>query len=333
MTKKRGWLTGKFAPLHAGHINFIQQAATLCDELTVVLSHNANRFDDPKLALKTRLLYLRQTFKDIPHIKITFVDETDIPEYPNGWAEWAQLVKDEIGEDFTFVFSSEEHDLPGYAGHFPGQIVCLVDPDRAQVPISGTEIRANPGKHWSMMPSLVRQQYLKKVCIVGQESTGKSTLTKYLAKHFQTSWVEEYGRTFCEQDLCGDEFLLKFDDYGLIAARRYEMELQAAKSANRVLFSDTNAAVTNYFCGLYEKRFNQMVTEYEKLEDYDLIIFLEADVPWVDDGLRRNPHSDANNNMLLDGLHYRYRDKVVKISGTYHQRLTRSIELVEELLQ
>ena len=85
--KKRGWLTGKFAPLHAGHINFIQQAATLCDELTVVLSHNANRFDDPKLALKTRLLYLRQTFKDIPHIKITFVDETDVPEYPNGWAE------------------------------------------------------------------------------------------------------------------------------------------------------------------------------------------------------------------------------------------------------
>lgn len=332
--KKRGWLTGKFAPLHAGHINFIQQAATLCDELTVVLSHNANRFDDPKLALKTRLLYLRQTFKDIPHIKITFVDETDVPEYPNGWAEWAALIKDEIGEDFQYIFSSEAHDWEGYNQHFPAQTVKLIDCARRQVPISGTEIRANPSKHWSMMPSLVRQQYLKKVCIVGQESTGKSTLTKYLAKHFQTSWVEEYGRTFCEQDLCGDEFLLKFDDYGLIAARRYEMELQAAKSANRVLFSDTNAVVTNYFCVLYEERCNNIVSEYEKLEDYDLIIFLEADVPWVDDGLRRNPHSAENNDLQYRMMADAYgHDKIHIIRGNYHQRLTRSIELVEELLQ
>lgn len=333
MTKKRGWLTGKFAPLHAGHTNFIQQAATLCDELTVVLSHNANRFDDPKLALKTRLLYLRQTFKDIPHIKITFVDETDAPEYPNGWAEWAALIKGEIGEDFQVIFTSEEDDVSGYNDHF-GTSVHVIDSERRQVPISGTEIRANPGKHWSMMPSLVRQQYLKKVCIVGQESTGKSTLTKYLAKHFQTSWVEEYGRTFCEQDLCGDEFLLKFDDYGLIAARRYEMELQAAKSANRVLFSDTNAAVTNYFCVLYEGRPNEIVTQFSALEKYDLIIFLEADVDWVDDGLRRNPHNRDNDLLQLNIMEALYgQDKIVRVSGTYHQRLTTAIELVEELLQ
>lgn len=332
--KTKGWLTGKFAPLHAGHINFIQQAATLCDELTVVLSHNANRFDDPKLALKTRLLYLRQTFKDIPHIKVIYVDETKVPEYPNGWAEWAALIKAEIGTDFQMIFSSEEHDLPGYAEHFPGQVVCLVDPDRSQVNISGTEIRTNPAKHWSMMPSIVRQQYLKKVCIVGQESTGKSTLTKYLAKHFQTSWVEEYGRTFCEQDLCGDESLLKFDDYGLIAARRYEMELQAAKSANRVLFSDTNAVVTNYFCVLYEKKRNLLVEQFENLEDYDLIIYLEADVDWVADGLRRNPHSASNDFLQFDLLNRRYgRDKIVRIGGNYHQRLTTAIKLVEELLK
>lgn len=330
----KGWLTGKFAPLHAGHINFIQQAATLCDELTVVLSHNANRFDDPKLALKTRLLYLRQTFKDIPHIKVVFIDETEVPEYPNGWAEWATLIKIEIGTDFQRIFTSERGDIVGYNHHFPSQDVCLVDPDRSQVNISGTEIRANPAKHWSMMPSIVRQQYLKKVCIVGQESTGKSTLTKYLAKHFQTSWVEEYGRTFCEQDLCGDEFLLKYDDYGLIAARRYEMELQAAKSANRVLFSDTNAVVTNYFCILYEDRANLMVGEYIDLEEYDLILFLEADVNWVADGLRRNPHSEENGDLQYTLMKARYgEDKIVRIGGNYHQRLTTAINLVQEILK
>ena len=330
--KVKGWLTGKFAPLHAGHINLIQQAATQCDELTVVLSHNANRFSDPKLELKNRLIWLRQAFRDLSHIKITWVDETGIPEYPNGWDEWAELIKDKIGTDFQVIFTSEEGDVQQYRDHFKASVT-VIDSQRLMVPISGTEIRADPNKHWGMMTSGVRQQYLKKVCVCGQESTGKSTLTKYLAKFFQTAWVEEYGRTFCEVDLCGDEFLLRFNDYGLIAARRYEMELQAAKVANRVLFADTNAVVTNYFCWLYEKRLNDLVTQYENLEDYDLILFLEADVDWVDDGLRRNPHSEKNNNFQLDALTMRYgKKKIIRISGNYHERLMKAIEAVKEIL-
>ena len=330
--KVKGWLTGKFAPLHAGHINLIQQAATQCDELTVVLSHNANRFSDPKLELKNRLIWLRQAFRDLSHIKITWVDETGIPEYPNGWGEWAELIKDKIGTDFQVIFTSEEVDVQQYRDHFKASVT-VIDSQRLMVPISGTEIRADPNKHWGMMTSGVRQQYLKKVCICGQESTGKSTLTKYLAKFFQTAWVEEYGRTFCEVDLCGDEFLLRFNDYGLIAARRYEMELQAAKVANRVLFADTNAVVTNYFCKLYEGKTNRLVCEYEDLEEYDLILFLEADVEWVDDGLRRNPHSNCNNSLQLNALIERYGDeKIIRIGGNYHERLMKAIEAVKEIV-
>ena len=330
--KVSGWLTGKFAPLHAGHINLIQQAATQCDELTVVLSHNASRFDDPKLELKNRLIWLRQAFRDLSHIKITWVDETGIPEYPNGWAEWAELIKDKIGTDFQVIFTSEEGDVQQYRDHFKASVT-VIDSQRLMVPISGTEIRADPNKHWGMMTSGVRQQYLKKVCVCGQESTGKSTLTKYLAKFFQTAWVEEYGRTFCEVDLCGDEFLLRFNDYGLIAARRYEMELQAAKVANRVLFADTNAVVTNYFCQLYEGEKNYLASCYEDLEEYDLILFLEADVDWVDDGLRRNPHSNCNNSLQLNALIERYGDeKIIRIGGNYHERLMKAIEAVKEIV-
>ena len=333
MSHTKGWLTGKFAPLHAGHINLIQQAATQCDELTVVLSHSAKRFDDPKLELKNRLIWLRQAFRDLPHIKVVWIDETDIPEYPNGWAEWAQLVKNKIGDDFDYVFTSELNDIGGYHQHFNIKTVKVIDAGRLIVPISGTEIRNDPKKHWGMMTSGVRQQYLKKVCICGQESTGKSTLTKYLAKFFQTSWVEEYGRTFCEVDLCGDEFLLRFNDYGLIAARRYEMELQAAKVANRVMFADTNAVVTNYFCRLYEGEKNHLVSCYEDLEEYDLILFLEADVKWVDDGLRRNPHTERNNSLQLDALIERYGEKkIIRIGGNYHQRMMTAIAAVQEII-
>lgn len=330
-----GFVTTKAAPLHAGHIWLITQAATQCDILYVVLSHDGKRFDNPALSLKNRKLWLLETFKDIPHIRVVHVDETEMQPYPNGWDEWSVAVINEINEPhIDYIFTSEAKDLAGYNKWFPGTKVIMVDADRTHVPITGTMVRNEPMRHWSFMPSVVREQFLKRVCIIGTESCGKTTLTKMLAKHFQTSWVEEYGRTFCEQDLCGDEFLLKYYDYGLIAARRYEMELQAAKSANRVLFSDTNAVVTNYFCILYEDRANLMVGEYIELEEYDLILFLEADVNWVADGLRRNPHSEENGDLQYTLMKARYgEDKIVRIGGNYHQRLTTAINLVQEILK
>ncbi len=331
-----GFLTLKAAPLHAGHIYLISQAATQVDKLYVVLSHNDNLFEDPVLSLKNRVLWLKSTFRDIPHIKVIHINETNIPAYPNGWAPWSELVKNALpGIAIEKIFTSEPRDLAGYNKYWPGTQVVVVDSNRTRVPISGTEIRKAPMKHWSYMPTAVRQQFLKRVCIIGTESVGKSTLTKLLAKHFQTSWVEEYGRTYCETELFGDESLLRFDDYGTIAARRWQDELLAAKSANRVLFADTNALITNYYCKLYEGRTNPLVTEYEHIENYDLILFLTDDVPWVADGLRINSDRDRTRPILeayLTEVKPDYRDKVRYVSGNYQERFNLAVTLIEDLL-
>lgn len=333
----KGWLTGKFCMLHMGHIHLINQAATLCDELTVVVSQNDKRFSDPRLALPKRIHWLKTIYKDLPHVKITFVNETDVPEYPNGWQQWSDLIKGKIGTDFDFIFSSETGDEENYNKYFPNQKVVLVDPTRSHVNISATKIRSDLTQNWGMMPSVVRKDFLMKVCIIGTESCGKSTLTKMLAKHYQTSWVEEYGRTFCEQDLCGDEGLLTLHDYGTIAARRWEMEQEASRTANRVLFCDTSALSTNYFCVLYERTTNDLVSEYENLENYDLILWLDSDVKWVDDGLRKNPdreHTDSLFSYCVQEYKCRHpKAKIEKISGNYNQRLTKAIELVDNMLQ
>lgn len=44
------------------------------------------------------------------------------------------------------------------------------------------------------------------------ESCGKSTLTKNLAKIYNITFVEEYGRTVCE-DLGGCDGIITDDDY------------------------------------------------------------------------------------------------------------------------
>lgn len=332
-----GFLTGKFAPLHTGHIYFISKAATMVDKLYVVLSYDGKRFqDDPRLSLKNRLLWLKTTFKDLPHIKIVYVDETNCSPYPDGWHEWSMLVKRAIPHrigDITKIFSSEPEYTEGFNKYWPNAEHVIVDAERKEVNISATEIRANPFKFWSYMPSIVRQHYVKKVCIIGTESCGKTTLTKYLSKIYQTSWVEEYGRKFCEQDMCMDESLLQYDDYALIAARRYEDELQATKTANKILFADTNAFITNFYCRLYEGSFHPMVDEYEALEKYDLTLVLASDVEWVADGLRINKERSKTDDLLAKMLSMSRSEnlgKLMHISGTYSERLEKAIKIIDE---
>lgn len=332
-----GFLTGKFAPLHTGHIYFISKAATMVDKLYVVLSYDGKRFqDDPRLSLKNRLLWLKTTFKDLPHIKIVYVDETNCSPYPDGWHEWSMLVKRAIPHrigDITKIFSSEPEYTEGFNKYWPEAEHVVVDAERKEVNISATEIRANPFKFWSYMPSIVRQHYVKKVCIIGTESCGKTTLTKYLSKIYQTSWVEEYGRKFCEQDMCMDESLLQYDDYALIAARRYEDELQATKTANKILFADTNAFITNFYCRLYEGSFHPMVDEYEALEKYDLTLVLASDVEWVADGLRINKERSKTDDLLAKMLSMSRSEnlgKLMYISGTYSERLEKAIKIIDE---
>lgn len=335
---ENGWLTGKFAMPHLGHIHHIHMAATRVKNLYVVVSQNDNRFEDPRLSLRNRVLWMRTIFKDMPHIHILHVDETNVPEYPNGWEHWSKLVKEALPKiTFDVVFTSEEQDVSDYTKYFAGHTLSVVvnDAKRIEVPISATAIRKDIYRHWSYMPSVVRKDFATKICIVGTESVGKTSLTKMLAKFFRTSWVEEYGRTYCEQKLCMDETLLTFDDYGHIAAKRFEMEQDALACANQVMFADTAALSTNFFCLMYEGRENPLATAYAELEQYDAFIYLTDDVEWVADGLRKNTDRDYTRRLfhtMLENYAKRKGTELHVVSGDYNQRLCKSIDVVKSIM-
>lgn len=339
-----GVITGKFAPLHTGHIYAITEAATQVDTLYVVLSYDQKFVDSlpenlqSKLTMKKRLLWLKRTFQNLDHIKIICVDETNIKSYPDGVEDWCKLVTEKLAFAGCFKIDKWFSSEPEYSWWIEKYFNCknhLIDSERSAFNISATEIRNNPYKYWQYLPSIVRKEFLLKVCLIGMESCGKTSLTKILAKLFNTSWVEEYGRKYCEQQMCMDESLLSFEDYGLIASNRYYEELEAASTANQVLFVDTNAFITQYYCELYEGRSHPLVDAYICQEEYDIILHLEADVPWVDDGLRIN--SDRNKtsklfNKMLDQYNIVEDNDYYKISGDYKQRLDKAIEIVKNKL-
>jgi HTH-type transcriptional regulator, transcriptional repressor of NAD biosynthesis genes len=343
--KTTGVITGKFAPLHSGHIYAITQAATQVDKLYVILSFDQKLVDKQpdklreKLSLKKRILWLKTTFKNMNHIEVIYVDETNIEPYPKGVRDWCALVKDKLSQTHCYKIDKWFSSEPEYSWWIEKHFGCnniIIDNKRVNFNISATEIRENPYKHWQYLPSIVRKEFLLKVCLIGTESCGKSTLTKYLAKMFNTSWVEEFGRTYCEQDLCMDETLLSFEDYGVIASNRHYQEKEGEKTANKVLFVDTNAFITQYYCNLYEGKKHPLVDAYIKEENYDVIIHLEDDVAWVADGLRLNSDREITHKIfdkMLDEYNIKEASSYHRVSGDYNERLNTVVKIIQSFLK
>jgi HTH-type transcriptional repressor of NAD biosynthesis genes len=348
-TYQQGLIIGKFAPLTLGHINLINHASTLCEHVLVLLSFDSKwlmkqpRRDQQLLTLQNRLRWLKQAYQDIAHVKIDFIDESSLAPHPEGWPDFVNLVHQKIesmGLKPDAIFSSELHYDEAYAKYFSSMQHIVVDAERTYVPVSASKIRSDVIAYWGYLPSVVRQDYVKKVCIIGTESCGKSTMTKYLAKIFNTSWVEEYGRVYCETVLCQDEFLLTSNDYLKIAIHQKYLEEQAAKTANNgVLFCDTNAFITEFYHRLHGNGSHSVVSAMAHNEHYDLIFILTDSVPWVADGLRAHGSDEKRQRSrqlftdMLKEFHYDARRVVWISESNYSDRLKLATSEVHQLLK
>lgn len=298
-------VVGKFYPLHIGHINLIQQASTIYDKVIVIVSHHESRdlalFDDSKLKRpltgKDKLVSVQKTFQMQRELIIpVLVDESDVPNYPNGWSEWSKLVKETVSnhhrvpDDFDFSNATfcinEQSDVENYQKYFSGCKVSLFDAERNEVSISATEIRNNPVDNWDYIARSSRELLTPTIAIVGGESSGKTIMTDRLAQYWATTSVWEKGRTITEEQLGGDETALQYKDYADISAGHYQDLKFALIHANKVVFSDTDFITTQAFSIVYEGRPHPSVQEKIDNVRFDLTIMLNNNVKWVADGMR-----------------------------------------------
>ncbi|MFB3167834.1 multifunctional transcriptional regulator/nicotinamide-nucleotide adenylyltransferase/ribosylnicotinamide kinase NadR [Neobacillus sp. 179-C4.2 HS] len=336
-----GFIGGKFLPLHLGHVYAIVHASTIVDELYVILSHSELR--DRELCQDTkmnyipapiRLRWLSQLTKDMPHVKVISIeDQQDNDNYD--WAEGAQLIKGKIGKPIDYVFSSEIQYNDIFKELYPNAKHKLIDPMRSQVTISATTIRTEGVfKHWEFIPDFVRPYFVKKIVVVGTESCGKSTLIRNLAKLYNTTYVAEYGRTLCEE-LGGCDGIMVKEDYQRIAYGHKMEEFKAIEKANKIVFIDTEAIVTQFYSNLYNDEHQAILDEIAKLQDYALWLFLEPDVKWVDDGLRVHGEESAReqNNQHLKTLLNKHHIDFRVLNGNYENRLKEAIQYIEKVVQ
>lgn len=323
MTKKtQGLILGKFMPLHKGHIYLIETAAAQVDELTILVCS----IQSESIPGALRYHWMREQF---PHLRVVHVMDEN-PQEPEDhrffWGIWKNTIERNCPDGVDMVFSSEHYGKE-LAENLDAEHI-LVDLERKKVPISASAIRQDPWKYWEFIPAVVRPFYIKRVVLSGPESTGKTVLSQMLAAHFNTNFVEEYGRTYCEE--------IKSDldpiDFGHIAGGQIIMEDEAAKNSNKILFCDTDLIITQVWAEIYFNHCPQWIVEASHQRKYDLFILLDVDVPWVDDGTRA---FEKQRQWMWNRLREEFESRnlpYIMVKGDFNERFDQAVAAVEKLL-
>lgn len=127
---------------------------------------------------------------------------------------------------------------------------------------------------------------IKKIVVIGSESTGKSTLSADLANALDTVWVDEYAREYLLQ--LGRDY--EEHDLLTIAKGQLALEDEKLKQANEYLICDTDLNVIKVWSEASYGRCDEWVLQQIKERKYDAYILTDIDMPWVDDPLREHPH-------------------------------------------
>ncbi len=180
---------------------------------------------------------------------------------------------------------------------------------------------------------------IKKIVVIGPESTGKSSLCAALADHFKTVWVREFAREYLEKN--GKKYA--FEDLNKIAEGQMANELDALKKLNNTntsvkpipLFIDTDLHVIKIWSEfVFDKCDNRILTQITKQQN-DLYLLCDVDLPWVEDNLREYPDVKVRRKLFQF-----YKEEMIAqktawkiISGEYEERIVMAIKYIDEVLR
>ncbi len=195
----------------------------------------------------------------------------------------------------------------------------------------------------------MKAKEIKKIVVIGPESTGKSTLCQQLAAHYDTAWCPEYAREYLLKN--GTDYT--YDDLLEIAKGQIELEERTINnwqltiknkpsSANSPptthhspLFIDTNMYVMKVWCEFVFGKCHPFILEQIEKRKYELYLLCNVDLPWVKDELREYPDLETRQKLYMIYKNIMSMQPVpwVDINGSFEERLQKAIAAVDEFLK
>ncbi|MEA1785648.1 DUF4301 family protein [Arenibacter sp. GZD96] len=172
-----------------------------------------------------------------------------------------------------------------------------------------------------------------KVVLFGPESTGKTTLSEQLARHYNTVWVPEYAREYLQQKWNNERKTCEPSDLLPIAEGQMFLENTLTKKATNVLICDTDLLETKVYSEAYYLGYCDTKLEKYALENtYDLYFLTYIDVPWEKDDLRDKPTERQRMFNYFKETLERYNRNFVILKGDKKERLTTAVQHINKLV-
>jgi NadR type nicotinamide-nucleotide adenylyltransferase len=323
----RGFIIGGFRLPTRGHQHLIDFATRYCQgDLDIMLCTR----DEDALPGALRQDWLTQYVGGRARVHRFHNSLPEDPATtPDFWTLWRDAILQILqGRAPDLLFASEPYGKRLAADL--GARFMPVDPERAAISISATDVAKDISRHWDMLLPEARPHFLKRIAIIGAESCGKTTLARHLASIYSTVHVPEWARTFLEH---GDP--TKYPDLAdieIIAAGHAAAENSLALQANRLLILDTDHLCTAVWSRVALGEVPASVEAAIADRRYDLRLLLDDDVPLVPDILRYGGDQRQLRTQHFVAELERHQLPYRLISGGWQVRTAAAIAAVEEVM-
>ncbi|MBG7629871.1 MAG: ATP-binding protein [Bacteroidetes bacterium] len=178
-----------------------------------------------------------------------------------------------------------------------------------------------------------RNANIVRVVLFGPESTGKTTLSRHLARHYNTVWVREYAREYLQEKWNNQRKTCENSDLLPIAIGQIKLENELAKKADRVLICDTDLLETKVYSEKFYGGFVDPDLEESAIANqYDLYLLTYIDTPWEKDDLRDRPQQRLEMFNAFENALIKYNRPYVLLKGDKKTRLETAVKAIDEIL-
>ena len=318
-----GLVIGKFLPPHAGHLHLFDFARRWTRDLTIVVEHMEG--EAIPSALRTRWVQELAPDARVVHLERAMPQAPE--EHPDFWGLWRRELLRLCARPPQVLFASETYGPP--LASTLGARFIPVDLERAAVPISATAIRANPAACWSTLPAPVRAWFARRIAVVGPESTGKSTLSRALARELGATWVPEHARALLEEPGAQDRgWPALLED---IARGQQAQEEALARQCAGLLVCDTDLLTTTLWSEELTGSCPPWLRAAAAAQAYELTLLCDVDLPWVADPVRYRPRRREDFLARFVDALQRAGRRTVLIQGSGPARLEAALAAVADV--